>query len=560
MRISDPSRYAPASASGGVSYDKAAIVYIDIVTMRGEVPRVADHLLPNEAATLAQDCQFDRGTLAPLAADSPLNITLPITPVTLLHYTDAHWFAWDRKVEVIRSPIAQDPYRRVYWTDGDYPKLTDNTIATTGMHQPTAWYRLGIPAPDVGPTLLSLTVPAGQTDETATDDETRYYVETYVSGWGEEGAPGPASAKITLPVPGTTLRIGLSPAPTSDSHLTHRHLYRSVTGGGAADFRRVAVLPLSTTNFTDTLQADALGPALETYGYSMPPADLRGLCQMANGICAGFAGNAVYFCEPYLPYAWPEKYRTTTEHDIVAVAAMDTALVVATQGYPYVIQGASPSSMTAQKLSHLQQACISASSMVTLDGLALYASADGLVGIGGDGGSVVTDSLITREQWQAMTPATLRAWYHEGKYIGMTDTHAFVFDPKSGDFRQLTHRWDAAYLDMERDALVMAKGTQLYQWQGASTPLPMLWRSKVFPVPAGIRLSCARVVSRQLAQIGFSLMVDGVTVMTLPIGSVPPGCFRLPALRGWGWQVEVQGAGEVQRITLGSSVAQVSAL
>ena len=30
----------------------------------------------------------------------------------------------------------------------------------------------------------------------------------------------------------------------------------------------------------------------------------------------------------------------------------------------------------------------------------------------------------------------------------MTDTHAFIFDPKSGDLRELTNRWDAAVSDM----------------------------------------------------------------------------------------------------------------
>lgn len=533
---------------------------IDIVTMRGAVPRVADHLLPDEAATLAQDCHFDRGTLEPLKTDKAIGHTLPITPKTLLHYTGDFWFAWGEAVEVIRSPIAQDQYGRVYWTDGDFPKLTYNAIATSGASKPTEWFRLGIPAPGLGPNLVSITPPTGEADDTATDDETRYYVETYVSGLGEEGAPGPASGKITIPIPDSTLVIGLSPAPTNDSNITHRRLYRSVSGGGVSDYLLVAELPIATTTFTDSRKEGELGPVLETYDYAMPPSGLRGLCQMANGICAGFAGNSVYFSEPYLPYAWPEKYRTTTEHDIVAVAAIDTALIVGTKGYPYLIQGASPSSMTAQKLSHLQQACISARSMVALDGLVLYASPDGLVGIGGDGGSVVTESLITREQWHAMTPATLRAWYHEGKYIGLTDTHAFVFDPKSGDFRQLTNRWDSAYLDMEQDALVIAKGTQLYHWRGAEILLPMVWRSKVFLMPPGSRLSCARVTSDNLEQLGFILIVDGVNVMNLPIGRVPRGGFRLPAVRGRRWQVEVHGAGGVERITLGSSMAEVSAV
>ncbi|MDA6826121.1 hypothetical protein OSL46_26180, partial [Escherichia coli] len=62
-------------------------------------------------------------------------------------------------VDVIRSPIAQDPHGRIYYTDGRiyytdgrFPKVTDATIATKGDgNHPTSSYRLGIPAPTTAP-------------------------------------------------------------------------------------------------------------------------------------------------------------------------------------------------------------------------------------------------------------------------------------------------------------------------------------------------------------------------------------------------------------------------
>lgn len=95
---------------------------IDIVTMRGMIPRVADQLLPDEAAELAQDCAFDRGIITPLRDDLGLGVQLPFTPKTIFHYYGEFWFAWSGLVEVMRSPIAQDQYNRVYFTDGAYPK------------------------------------------------------------------------------------------------------------------------------------------------------------------------------------------------------------------------------------------------------------------------------------------------------------------------------------------------------------------------------------------------------------------------------------------------------
>lgn len=531
---------------------------IDIVTMRGMVPLVADHLLPDDTATLAQDCQFDRGVVSPLQADKAMSTALPMVPQTLFHYYANHWFAWSAPVEVMRSPIPQDQYNRIYYTDGEYPKLTYDAIATGGVTKPTAWYRLGVPTPATPPNMHSMSAPSGAPSDDPTDDETRFYVETYVTGLGEEGPPGPVSGKITITTPGTTVVVSLSPAPTSNSNITKRRLYRSVSGGGLADYLLVVELPIAADSYSDARQAAELGPVLETYGYAMPPNGMRGICQMANGICAGFEENAVLFSEPYLPYAWPEKYKLTTEHDIVAIAAIDTALVVGTQGYPYLFQGVSPASMTGQKLSSIQQACISAQSMVALDGLVLYASPDGLVGVGGEGGRLITEELITRQQWLAMHPETMRAWYSENKYVALTDTHSFVFDPRAGDFTLLSGRWDAAVTDMQQDALMVAKGRQVHEWLGGSARQSMRWRSKVFVLPPATRLSCARIMSEQLAEVGFSLWVDGNKAFELAPGHVVETVFRLPPLRGKRWQVEVYGTGVVERITLGSSLVEVA--
>ena len=532
---------------------------IDIVTMRGMMPRVEDHLLSDEVAVLARDCHFDRGIIAPLMTDQSMAVELPVTPKTLFHYYGENWFSWVDCVEVMRSPIAQDQYNRVYYTDGIYPKVTYDAIATGGATKPAAWYRLGVPAPVTAPHLRSITPPAGEVDDDATDDDTRFYVETYVTGLGEEGPPGPASTKVTITIPESVVILDLPAVQTNNSNITRRRLYRSVSGGGVADYLLVADLPISTLSYSDALADGELGPVLETYGYIMPPDDMRGICQMANGIAAGFAGNAVLFSEPFLPYAWPEKYKLTTEHDIVAIAAIDTALVVGTKGYPYLFQGAAPASITGQKLSSVQQACVSARSMVALDGLVIYASPDGLVGVGADGGRLVTEGIITREQWQTLAPSTLRAWYSEGKYVALTDTHGFVYDPKSGDLRWLSARWDAAVADMQLDALVIAKGTSLHQWRGGPSPVVMCWRSKEFMLPAGVSLRCAKVVSDAINSVGFKLIVDGAILLDLAPGAVPRDAFRLPPVRGRCWQVEVSGSAPVERITLGSSMAEVSA-
>lgn len=67
-------------------------------------------------------------------------------------------------------------------------------------------------------------------------------------------------------------------------------------------------------------------------------------------------------------------------------------------------------------------------------------------------------------------------------------------------------------------------------------------------------------MGESLGSVGFSLLLDGVKVFELAAGAVPETAFRLPPLRGRRWQVEVTGTAAVERIMLGGSVAEVSAL
>lgn len=449
-------------------------------------------------------------------------------------------------------------YGRVYYTDGLYPKVTMADIATSGSNKPTAWYRLGVNAPDLAINIGAITPPADSTDDDLTDDVTRFYIETYVTGSGEEGPPGPASNAVRIGIPGSTVALALSPPGSSDRNITHRRIYRSVSGGGVADFMLLVELPIAVGSYLDAKEDETLGPVLETYDYLPPPDAMRGLCLMANGIAAGFAGNELLFSAAYLPYAWPAGNRLTTEHDIVAIAAIGTALVVGTEGNPYICSGVSPSSITAQKVD-VQQACVSARSMVALEGMVLYASPDGLVGIGADGGTVVTEKIITRAQWQKMKPDTLRGWYHEGKYIGQSDSHSFIYDPKSGDLRSLSNRWDAACHDMLRDELYLVKGTALSRWsRDEGAPLDCFWKSKPFDLAPGTQLNCAMVVADDMSKVALMVWADGALVMTLPKGSVPAVGFRLPPARATSWQVAVQSQTPVHRIRLASSMAELS--
>ncbi len=539
--------------------------YIDITSMGGEMPRIIPAMLPDRAATLAENCHFRFGVVTPVMETADTGKAFAIKPKTIFHYRDDFWFAWPELTDVIRSPVAQDPYGRVYYTDGQYPKVTSAAIATKGDgNYPSAFFRLGVPAPSAE-IVCTVNQPQNPGDDDPTDDETRFYTETYVTDYGEEGPPGPASQKVVVTYPGSSVDLQLQAPPLQNSNITRRRIYRSASGGGEADFLLVAELAASVLSYRDEVSSDALGPAMQTWHYMPPPSNMQGLCLMANGIAAGFAGNEVMFSEAFLPYAWPDSYRQTTEDDIVAIAPVGTALVVATKGEPYLFSGVSPANISGMKLPQTQ-ACISRSSMVAMDGFVLYAGTNGLVSVDGNGNAVnATEKIISPEQWNTLfNPSSIRAYLYRGEYVARytkaDGSHAvFIFNPQDMDIRYMNTSFDAAYHQMESDTLYLVSGNNLVIFQGGTKPVPFRWRSKKFVASEGTGFACLRIVSRYPERVGVTLYTDGRQALQLPPGSLSSGVLKLPPMTGTEWEIEVSGFAQVERLTLSTSMEEMPA-
>lgn len=540
---------------------------IDIISMRGEMPRVLSHMLPDAFALLARNCHFRFGVITPVNDDVESNVTFGIKPETIFLYRKDKWFTWQGMVDAVRSPVAQDPYGRVYYTDGKYPKFTSAQIATSGAGPyPTTSYRLGVPASGIAITCTVLNPPPveGADEDDAKDDETRFYTQTFVTAYGEEGPPGPESMEVTVKK-GGSVNLTMQPPPLQNSNITRRRIYRSASGGGNADFLLVTELPAGVLSFHDDLLVEQLGPVLETEHYVMPPDNMLGLCMMANGIAAGFAGNEVMFSEAFLPYAWPDSYRQTTAEDIVAIAPIGTALVVATKGEPYLFSGVSPSNISGAKLP-LTQACVSRQSMVVMDGFVLYAGTNGLVSVDGSGNAIIaTEKIISPEQWRDMfNPSSIKAYQYRGEYVARyTKTDGsqavFIFNPQDMDIRHMSTTFDTAYNDTATDTLYLVKGRELSVSQGANTPLPLVWRSKTFIAQENTSFSCLRIKAPYPERVGISVFADGQPVIQLPPGALSGSVLKLPPVTGREWYLEVSGFGQIERITLSTSMPEMPA-
>lgn len=237
----------------------------------------------------------------------------------------------------------------------------------------------------------------------------RSYAYTYVSDYGEEGPPSPAT--VVTGWSNGTWTIGLFRPPPDQLGVTRNlkkiHLYRTVTAQtGGTTYYFVAELAITTEFYTDII-TDAVvvtNNQLQSQLWTPPPENLQGFIVMPNGVLAGWKANEVWFCEPFRPHAWPPSYVLTTEYPIVGLGLTGNSVVACTVGAPYVVSGVSPGVMTATKID-ASEPCHSRNSIVGDRNGVYYCGRNGLIKVTEYAEvSNVTERWMTREKWQQLTP------------------------------------------------------------------------------------------------------------------------------------------------------------
>lgn len=185
---------------------------VNIKAFRGQIPRVSDRLLQPNIASTALNCKLTTGSVEPLAGLTQVYSTNH-TIETVFRYrafVDGafanNWLTWAEDVNVVPSPNANDQYGRFYFTSDAYePRMSSYSAAISSAPYPTAWYSLGTAAPTVAPTVAH----TGGSSTT----ESRSYVYTYVTAFGEESPPSPPSDLYTTHLTATWNLTGLQTAP-----------------------------------------------------------------------------------------------------------------------------------------------------------------------------------------------------------------------------------------------------------------------------------------------------------------------------------------------------------
>jgi hypothetical protein len=534
----------------------------EVRVFAGEQPAIAARLLEAPHATKAINCRLDNGNLR--ALESPKAVapqpTLRAGTKSLFLYADTHWFSFSQYRDIALSPIRQDQYDRVYFAGGGViPQYTRNDAATSSENaMPVTVFTLGVPSPDEAP---ALSYDAPDTDVDPLDNNTRYYVTTYSTIMGEESAPSPVSQKLVMIDPDNeSVTVGLPTMVANTFQITTVNVYRSATGGEDAAFFLVGSTPYGETEFVDTPDSE-LDITLATEGYAMPPEDLHALVGINGGMLVGATGKTVCVSEAYLPYAWKQSGQLVAKNDVVAIAPLPSGAIVATTGEPELLSGYAPDAMSLDRL-ELAQACISARSMVDMGTQAIYASPDGLVSASVEGARLVSESMIHRDQWQALNPASIHAYHHEGDYIGFYDIDGstkggFIFSPGRSDLIFLDFYADTGYRDLNSDKLYLLINDTLMVYRGdPANPLRFIWRSKVFDTKHQ-HYAMYRIKHGVSDFVGTTVRIiteDGEIHETVldneEWGYIPPGLYNQ-------WQIEVESTETIEGILLGNSLDEL---
>lgn len=499
---------------------------------------------------------------------------------------DASWWLEFEAVTttVVRSPNTDVEDPRYYIADGSSPpRYTTQSRIENGE----ATLLLGIPAPRTSPTVA---VEGGW----SSTEVVRSYTCTWVSKYQEEGPPAEPSPLVTGKIDGSW-KIGLTPptaADTAERALEFVNIYRTLTSAqNVAVFYFVAQVPLTTTVFEDALSDELLSahsPLPSTF-WTPPPDKLGGLVALPNGMIAGFVGQQLWYCEPFRPHAWPAPYQTSTDYDIVGMAALEQMLVIGTENVAYIASGVHPSAVSLRMVTG-SEPCISQGSFAVVPQGVIYAGPNGLMLTNTGGAANITKDFISTDKWHDLVDLNLlHAGILNGAYYAwsgvyesafqkdafqrdafQTETDDTVQDGILIDFKDprvavSVLRNDLGTFNVVQDVwtaeILLIRGGKVWLlYLPSDEPETYEWLSKVFQLAKPENMAAMKVIYGLVAgpdDIGVEVYAGGKLRLARPLpksGTV----FRLPSgFKSDVWQVRYTGTVDIEQIEVATSVEEL---
>lgn len=434
---------------------------IKINQFHGISPRTHPSLLSDGMAVEAHNCRLKSGKLVPLReparmGEHTVNLEGDISQISEAnslilwrHENTFEFLAFAGFVDKAAGNIADDEYDRIFLT-GDTCHSWDghDNVPTVYLRDKnktgTQIIRQPIPKNPLPAPYAKLSTENGAVQD---KDNTRYtyYFQTWVDPYGYESGASNPSENWNPNANG----IG-SGAYTKDA-LEYNDgdavLFLALTdeqvpeGGGTVNsptagykrrfYKVISGSETGTAQFVAEFDTDPWGPKTirvkdEDAGESMPlfesaPYDLRNMTYVPGGFYVGFSPRnpkTVMFSEVGVPTSWPQAYRYDLRDNIVALAVSTNTVFALTDGFPCVISGTAPDSMTVSMLAG-PAACVSKRSVCLYKNAVCYATNTGIGMISSSAtiGTTVnnlTEKVFTKEQWQAYNPSSCLMAQHDG--------------------------------------------------------------------------------------------------------------------------------------------------
>jgi hypothetical protein len=345
-------------------------------------------------------------------------------------------------------------------------------------------------------------------------------------------------------------------------NIIKKRIYRTVTGDQGTYYALVAEIAIATGTYLDTVLDEDLGAEQVSDGWLIPPAGLKGLVEYPGGILAGYKDRSIYFCVPYQPHAWKRSYVQTVHFDIAGLGVNSSGLVVTTtNGIPYLITGYHPSAMSQLKIDSTQSCSNSRSIAVYGDrasAVVLYASPDGLTAIDGGIARVISESIWTKDQWQALSPTTMIGVVNEGRYFGFSSAGTIIFPltASAGKEPVTTDETCAgAHNDLETDLLYMIQGANIKSWGTGATNKTITWKSKKFKAERRLSFNVVRVRAESYTGDTVICKVYGNETLYATVTLRAATARHLPIMRDEVyWEFQVESNHDIYEIVLSSSM------
>jgi len=443
--------------------------------MRWQMPEVSQG---GEYATTAHNMYRYNSALEPLRSGAKSQ-TLPSADFLFARSFFLHdecFVATEQNTDFATTQVVGDKARRMYFVENGLLQFLPKNEIPTNYPTPTInGHRSGIDDPirtaEVLPTLTDNgegfsvsnnifaqsdpNTPVGYNGLPA--DERDLYVETafvytYVNRFGEEGPPSNPSRSIYVSTDGgTVLLSGL--AYSNDPDVVAIRIYALINGEYLHIPYSDEVIPETATttrienfavlnDFTRTnatfggvrffmfdafFSEETPGIQLVSQTWDQAPEGVKHLADLDNGVLAVADDHNVYLSVPYTWHAFPAVNSYAVEGTIQRIANIGGGFAVMTDRGTEFFFGSQPEAMF-QSTVTFPYSIRDPESLMEFENSAIFICDDGIAAVSAEGGSIITDGWVERENWRRrISLDECKTGMYEGRVLVATR------NPENGD-------------------------------------------------------------------------------------------------------------------------------